>query len=93
MLNKYKQLAVKNRKYFFERYLKITLFSLMKKNVEKKKKNGFYKKLRVRYVWIHSGKRMSEKKITHLDLNRNLGQYSFTRKLYAKPDKFFRFKY
>ena len=39
------------------------------------------------------GNQISEKRFSILSVNYNLGQYCFTRRLYQKSDKYFKFKY
>lgn len=77
MLNKYKIISIKNRKNYVEKNIRITLFMIRK----------------IKKIFIYNGHSMPEKKICFFDLNNLTGQYVFTRKMYAKPEKFFKFKY
>ena len=43
--------------------------------------------------YVYMGNQISEKRFSILSVNYNLGQYCFTRRLYQKSDKYFKFKY
>lgn len=82
MLNKYRNVSCRYRYMFVDKNVRITLFTLL--ILKKKQVNKFF---------IYNGSELSEKKFSYLDLNNTVGHYTVTRKLFAKPEKFFKFKY
>lgn len=82
MLNRYKNVSCRYRYDYVDKNYKITLLFL-----------HILKKKYINKIYIYNGICLSEKKISKLDLNNLVGEYCLTRKLYAKPEKFFKFKY
>lgn len=70
------------------------------KNFYKNNKNVHFKKyfnislfFVNKIIFIYSGKYLVKKKTCMFDLGHKCGNYVLTRKIYNKPDKFFKFKY
>lgn len=51
------------------------------------------KKNKYSRIYLYNGDTINEKKLSVLDMNNLLGYYVMTRKPYAKPEKYFKFKY
>lgn len=83
MLNEHRTNITIKKNEFAERDIKITRLFYF----------NFLKKQKTNRILIYNGDTMNEKKLCIFDINNLTGNYVLTRKLYAKPEKYFKFKY